>query len=439
MSTTSLIFFSGILGAIILLMLFTKCPRWAIAGLIIVRPVITFTLEYNLIFGFNFLKIYSVLFIILGIFYIIYYRIKILQSSVSLVWLIFLFLNFISVFIILDSVLLLDKIDYFLRILTGFIALILFAHLFDFEKEKILVLSIFIITGIVPILLWLITVVPGQPMLSNDELRRIIGPYPGFYHYNFYATQTIICCLAYLAVISKSRIETDHANKFNRKVCKILKKIQFPKFSLINVGLLFMIVVGIAMVYTCYSKAGWITLFVCFFLWFILRKQIWQTSLVTIAAAIIVFVNPFAADFQKTFRNEIDYFVDDSASKEEVFRGRLTRWETGMADFSKLPLSQILFGAEKLIGNPENLYFRVLWDNGIVGFIIYIVLLCLTGYLLISKYTKSKEPVVLAGILAYILYLLHSVGSNPMFKPNFQWFVWGMIGFVLLSRQHPKA
>ena len=432
------IFIPCTIGLVIFVAAFFKYPRWAIAGMIIVKPIIDLTWEYNVIFDINFLKVYAGMFAILGIAYVVRHRIKIVQNPVSLVWLIFLFFSFVSIFLISNGTLLIDKVDYFLRVLSGFVVLILFAHLFDYEKDKKFVLAIFIIAGIMPMLFWLVNVLSGNPIVSNDELRRIIGPYDRFWQFNFYSTQTIICCLAYLAITNK-RAMTENTDTHNSKLHGIIKRHRCPKFSLANVGLLLMSIIGIGMVYTCYSKGAWITLFVCFFLWFMLRKKIWQTIMVPIAAAIVIFIYPFAADFQKTFRNEIDYFFYNSDVKESVFRGRLTRWEVGMDDFTKLPVINKLFGAEKLIGHPENYYLRVLWDTGIIGFIVYITLLCLTGYLLIRAYVKNKDPIVLSGMLILIFYILNSIGAYPMFAPAFQWFMWGMTGFVLLMHKIKEA
>lgn len=102
-----------------------------------------------------------------------------------------------------------------------------------------------------------------------------------------------------------------------------------------------------------------------------------------------------------------------------------------MNDFNSLPIINKLFGAKKSIGDPENDYLRVLWDNGIIGFIAFIVLLGLTGYLFIHKYAKNKDPAILMGILIFIMYLLSSIGSYSMYYPNLQWFMWGTVGFIL--------
>jgi|GEM_PF-2164142 len=508
------IFYPLTIGLIFFTYAFFKWPKYAIASLIIAKPIIDVSWNYNIFLNINFLKLYAGLFVILGLIYIIYKRINVLQHPISLIWLIFLVLNVVSIFIISDAHLLLGKINYFLRILTGFIALIMFAHLFDFEKDKKFVLSIFIIAGIFPILLWLIPVLSGNPIFSNDPLRRIMGPYQNFLHFNFHATQTLICCLAYLAITNRRKLATNDVNTrrdtsdlqnpnlFSAVSAKILRSLRFchcePErsegvaissssgvepvcvhrtgrplgssksasssshceersdeaistlpviasvarqshlllrsraFRLVKrVVLYLMVLISIAMIYKCYSKTGWITLVVCLFIWFLLRKKYILASLVPVITVIILFVNPFAKDFQKTFDNEINYFTQGSEIKEMVFRGRLNRWEIGMNDFNSLPTINKLFGAQKSIGDPENDYLRVLWDNGIIGFIAFLILLGLTGYLLIRKYVKNKDPIVLMGILIFIMFLISGIGSYSMYYPNLQWFMWGTIGFIL--------
>ena len=530
------IFYPLTLGLIFFTYAFFKWPKYAIAGLIIAKPIIDVSWNYNIFLNINFLKLYAGLFVILGVIYIIVKRVPILtfchinipspfqgeptqttssplkgedkgggegkvcpelvsgstQNSpfhrfsvspfhfLSILWLIFLGLNFVSIFIISQAHLPLGKINYFLRILTGFVALIMFAHLFDFEKDKKFVLSIFIIAGIFPILLWLIPVLSGNPIISNDPLRRIMGPYSDFWNFNLYATQTLICCLAYLAITNRRKLKTNDVNTrrdtndlqnpnlFSAVSAKILRflrfchcepersegvaisttsqphsflssklhsiiKSPFLRFavSLKSMFVFFMLFISVIMVYKCYSKTGWITLVTILFIWFLLRKKIIQTILIPVIVVIILFVNPFAKDFQKTFQNEIDYFIHGSNTKEMVFRGRLNNWEMGMNDFNSLSIINKLFGAKKLIRHPGNNYLRILWENGIIGFIAFLILLGLTGYLLIRKYAKNKDPAILMGILIFIMYLLSSIGTSPMLSPAFQWFMWGIIGFIL--------
>lgn len=447
------------LGLVAFSFAFFKYPRYAIAGLIIAKPIIDLTWNYHILLDINFLKLYAGLFVILGTIYIINHRPKILRHPISIMWLIFLGLNIVSIFIISKAHLPLGKVDYFLRILTGFIALIIFAHLFDFEKDKRFVLSIFIIAGIFPILLWLIPVLISNPIISNDPLQRIMGPYLNFWNFNFYATQTLICCLAYLVLSfrhcepqcsggvaistssgveplgsSKSAIRNprDSETPLHRFILS-----QKPRFSVSPFRMMafIMLIVSIAMIYKCYSKAGWITLVTILFIWFLLRRKYILAGLIPVITVIILFVNPFAKDFQKTFSNEINYVTHADNTGERVFRGRLSRWGIGMQRFMELPVINRLFGAKKSIGNPENDYLRVLWQNGILGFSSYMTLLCLTGYFLISRYAGTKEVVILMGILVFIVFLISGIGSYSMYYPSLQWFMWGLTGLVLSNNK----
>ena len=117
----------------------------------------------------------------------------------------------------------------------------------------------------------------------------------------------------------------------------------------------------------------------------------------------------------------------------------MIRWENGMQDFGALSILNKLFGSKETIGYPENYYLRVLWDNGIIGFMIYITLIAITGYFLIKRYIKHKNPIVLGGILVWIFYLLNSIGSYPMLNPVFQWFMWGMVGFIVLEHRNIES
>ncbi len=424
MDVISLLFITGIIVLVAYAVAFFKYPRWAVAGLIIAKPIIDLTWRYYLIDNINLLKIYAGLFAILGVIFILYHRIKMVQLPLIPFWIVFLILNFISIFMITQDTNLIFKIDYFLRILSGFTTLVLFSTFYYFEKDKRFVLSIFIVAGIFPMLLWLIPVLVGNPIVSNDELQRIIGPYHDFWTFKIYALQTAFCCLAYLAIARKTDSNT------NDLVGKIFYSLKNSKF-LKSIVLHFMVIIGFVMIYKTYSKAGWIVLSVCIFVWFLLRKKIIQTVLVPIVVGGLIFINPFSEEFKLVFNNEINYFIKGTAPKTDVFRGRLDRWETGMTDFNTLPVIDRLIGTEKLIGYPENDYLRVLWDNGIIGFLVFLSLLGLTGYLLILKYAKNKDPVVLLALVVLIMYLLSSIGFYPMLYPAFQWFMWGIIGFVL--------
>lgn len=431
------IFIPAVIVLGVFILTFFKYPRWAIAGMVIAKPIIDLTWNYQIIYDINLLKIYAFVFALIGVIYIIRYRLNVLASPLSWLWLVFLCLNFVSIFLVTDTTLFVDKIDYFFRILNGFVVLVLFIHLFNYDINRRYILLVFIIAGVTPFLLYLIPLLTNTAIIAKYGFLRIIGPYHDFWNFMFYATQTIICCLAYLTITGKTKTYDTKSDRIQKSsaLLAIFQRLLRFRLSITSVLLTIMIIISTFMVYTCYTKAGWITLVVVLLIWFVLRGKVIQTIVVFAIIAIVVFIDPFATDFQKPFENEIGYFLQDANEKEMVFRGRLSRWERGMDDFSTSPLVNKLLGQKKSDIDPENDYLRILWDNGIIGFAIYITLLCLTGYLLLRKFARRREPIVLAAILALIMYLLNSIGSYPMLYPAFQWFMWGIIGFVFAKRR----
>jgi len=407
------IFYPLLGGVVIFVYTFFKYPRFAIAALIIAKPIIDLTRYYYVIPNINFLKIYAGLYVILGVIYILWHRPNILRHPVSIVWLNFLSMNVVSFFLIshVDPV---DKLKSFLAVFTGFISLILFASLFTYQKDRVFVISLFIIASIFPLLLWLIPVILGNPIVSDDELRRIIGPYHGFMHFNFYALQMIVCVFTYLSITNKYQVKPTISEKTrnfsfiyehrffflkraSRAVNHLITKYKRVFNSIKRVILYLAILISVAMVYKCYSKIGWITLVVIFFVWFLLKKKYLLVALVFIVSLLTIFINPFARDFQKTFSNELDYYVYGLDIKEKVFRGRLEIWESMIDSFTRLPFMNKLFGAKRPMDNPANDYLRVLWNNGLLGFFSYLALLGVTAYFLIRKFIGEGEEVSLMG------------------------------------------
>lgn len=422
------------IGVVIFIIAFFKWTKWAIAGLIIAKPVIDLTWDYSIIGDINFLKIYAGLFVMLGLIYVVYHRVNVTHTIIHKLWIVFLCLNFISIFIIADYVSFIDKIDYFLRILNGFVTLILLASLFDYRKDKKFILSIFIIASIFPLLLWLIPVALGNPIFSNDHLRRIIGPYHGFWHFNFYGLQAIICCMAYLTIQNNSKILKDKVQYSFKSIAIYFKNTKFIKSLLLFI----VIGLGILMVYKSYSKSGWLILVISFVVWFSLKKKFILSLFVLVVVTVMMVLNPFAFDVRKTFDNEIDY-MRGIGTKDRVFRGRLNQWELGMTRFRTQGPVNILFGSKEILAYPENDYLRVLWDNGILGFVVFLLLLGSSGYFLLHMYQMAREPIVLTGILVLIMHALNGIGSYPMLNSAFQWFMWGMVGFIVLEHRNMKS
>jgi len=250
------------IGVVIFIIAFFKWTKWAVAGLIIAKPIIDLTWGYNVMGDINFLKIYAGLFVILGLIYVLYHRVNVTHTIIHKLWIVFLCLNFVSIFIIAGYVSFIDKIDYYLRILSGFMALILFARLFDFEKEQKKVLAIFISASIFPILMWLVPIIFNIQVYSNDYLGRIIGPYHDFKIFSFYGLQAITCCIAYVTIINAKKLKNNQKNEntiFNIGGQKRLVLRKTPKL-LLTIVLWITIIISTLAILTCYSKSALIVL-----------------------------------------------------------------------------------------------------------------------------------------------------------------------------------
>lgn len=432
------IFYPLTIGLGIFTFAFFKYPRYAIAGLIIAQPIIVLTWEYKILPDISFTTLYAGLFLVLGIRYIVRNRINLLQHSITVAWIIFLAANVISIFVISDSPFL-YKLKYYGGIMGGFVTLAIFSHMFRPGTDDKFIWSTFLLSGIFPLLLWLLPMIMGTQIYSADYLRRIIGPFKGFWYFNFYALQTIICSFVYLAISNKETLSSRDGNCdgngiktiWYQKLYDCIRK----RISLVPILLTIMILISIAMVYKCYSKAGWVILVMVFLLWLLLRKKYISALLVPIIVVIIILVNPFAQDFRKTFRNEIDYVIRGTADRNLVFRGRLSWWESSISDFKNMPTLNKLFGKKQSVMHAGDDYLMIFKNSGVIGLVTYLILLSITIHTLVRGYSTNNDVFAIAGILIFAMYVLASCGAHPLRIPRFQWFTWGMVGFVLSKQK----
>lgn len=406
----------GIIGLLVFTIAFFKWPKYALAGMIIIKPVIDMTWNYYILLDLTLPKLYSGMFVIAGIVFLLRGRLSIFRQPISVIWSVFLLLNIVSYFFIMQDLVFFDKLKYFVSIISGFIAFVLFYQLWSSEEDRATALYIFVLAGIFPILLWGISILVGNPGLSHDELLRIMGPYQNFWNYMFYSLQTVLAVLGVLAIRQTQKTGSEH------------------KIGVLPFLLCVMIIFSVAMVYMSFSKTGWITLLICLLLWFAARRQ-WIKAVLTVGTVVVIMtLPPFSYGFRKTFLNEIA-FVGGDAPKDQVFRGRVNKWERGMKVFHRLPWIQKLFGSRISVGDPENDYLRILWQNGIVGFIVYLFLIGFAVFLLIRRYWRHQEPLVLAGFSALVIFLCLGVGTYALYRTGLQWFTWGTIGFALSRKK----
>lgn len=460
------------IGLVAFCIAFFRWPKYAIAGLIIAKPIIDVTWDYYILLNINFLKLYAGLFPILGAIYIIIHKIPLLsfkhhQGSLSevhnfvgsqprsiekspfhrfpisqiliLLWLLFILSTLMSAFILTRSGYLVTQLKYVLSVANGFIMFIMVMNVFDPEKDRGFFIKTFLIAGIFPMLLWLIPIVLGTQTYSNDELLRVQGPYQNFWQFAFAGLQTLIFCLAYFSFRSKNsspfrQRRTSEGEGKGEGVTKspILRYTVTPK----NIIVIIMMIISLLMLYGSFSKAFWLAGFLVLIVGFVLMRKYIFATLIPIIVVIMFFIPSINRDIRKTFSNEIGYYIEHSVPKQQVLRGRLEVWKQALRNYFKFPFFEKMFGAgmgHTFMDNKgiENDYIRVIIEQGFVGFLVYMGLFIIALVFLIQEYSKSNNPIALAGFLSVIALLVLSLGANPLLIPNVQWVVWSSAGLSL--------
>jgi O-antigen ligase len=163
------------------------------------------------------------------------------------------------------------------------------------------------------------------------------------------------------------------------------------------------------------------------------------TLIIPLIALIILFVPIFSRDSQKVFRSEIDQGFKEGTLESKPFRGRLYYWQRAFRYFRRQPILVKIFGSGVTGMKVDNDYIRILVDNGIVGFLLYIVLLSGTLVLIGAQFFQTKNTIFLISGIALITLSLMSMGAHPSLIPNFQWFTWGTIGFAMGKTHNEKS
>ncbi len=428
-------------GLVIFTYAFFKWPKYAVAGLIIAKPIIDTTQDYFIISDINFLKIYAGLFVLLSLTYIIIKQIQILpsfnmknfsfsnyssstlfQQSITILWLLLIISTFGSVFLITSiHYPIIVRLKYILSVANGFMIFILCKNIFDFDKDKKFFINTFIIAGIFPILLWLIPIIFNTQIYSNDYLMRVKGPYHSFWQFAFVGLQTTIVSFAWL-----SFPEFHNRNKF---------KLHISLFIIV----ILIFVISTIMIFRSYSKAFWIAGFLVLVIGFILQRKYILAFFLPVIITVFFLLPQLNRDINKTFENEINYFIHHTSPEQNIFRGRIIIWNKSLNKYLSLPFTQKIIGMgithKRFIdGYIENDFIRILLEQGIVGLLTYLSMLIMLIIVLTHKYYNTNDPIAFISVLSILALFILSTGANILYIPNVLWLVWGSAGFALSKK-----
>ncbi len=411
----------GVFVIILLLAYFFNNPKLAFYLIFFTRPIIDMFWEYKFKYGISPLYIVGALVPLLIIIYLVTHKKNIFEiKSVSLI-LLFFFSGFITYVLNLirfpeeslgSTIVLAKTVSAFSMM---FVAPFLFYSREDVKKLLDVIflsaISAYVATGIAYFMGYRGVMTAGEHSnfyLTAHGLLRISGVYEGTFNLAYFSFFVLV--IAY----------------FRRK--------DYLKSKWSTIFLFFYILIALFFFYKTYARTAWGILALTVFLYFLFKKKYHMIFFAASLFILLYFLIP-----------EISYRMWDVV---EVLRGNLSfrsfgggrgmLWEFHWRQFKTLPLLSKLFGARH-VGNPENQVLFLLEYFGIVGCVIYHLIMFYFVHLLYKGFKFYRdvgeeflsEFILFALILHIDFFTLAGIGAQQFMMINSQWIVYSIVAIGL--------
>lgn len=399
-------------AAVAAMVLLAFRPVWGICALFIVRPLVDTNWEQPVFLGLKMTEIVSG-----GVPLLVFAQMLFSQGGISIrtmpmkaIWILWLcdVAMFCTIIMVVEDPVI--GLSMFFRHANGFIGFCMIQTFCMAEKDTRRFVWALVLAGLFPMGTGLYEIFTGNHWsitIGADFVIRNIGMYHDAITMRYYALQTIMGLLLLSGL--------------------------YLKRQYLGYALTFIYGVAAALVVQkTYSKSGTLTLASWLLLWPLLRRKYQQV--LGIAAIVVVAGAWYADAVMKSigfiFAGELSV-LSEGADVEKSFTGRWQIWYGLMDTWQQLGLVQKLFGAGHNAAGAHNDYLQILFHGGIFGLMIYVTLLLVSGYHLVKNVLARPDTFSVAGLLAFIMWMVDTVGLVPSIYPGYQWFVWGVIGLSL--------
>lgn len=401
---------AGILGGLAIVVL-SVAPGIGISLVLLARPVVDASWDQMVVWELNWPRMMSVMVPLLVLFHMFvtargeaafrHMPVRWVWIPYSLYCLVFSVIIFVQEGGIVGT-------EVFFRHINGIVGF--FALQAYFNQPELLrrVLITLLVAGLFPLGVGLYQLATGASL--NEQLAEGLVRRVGFYHdgftVRFYMMQTLLCTVLYAAM-------------FARRAWIVLAALA---------------VLGAAcsvMVYFSYSKSAVATLVLWGIVWVVFQRD-WKVlfggavlalALVALSGGVVV------ESLSVLFRKEIG-FAEGEVGAQRLFAGRMIGWIGMLNEWSQLSAAEQWFGAGRRATGAHNDYLQLLFHGGIVGVLLYLLLLVTLGVKLLRR-AWSKDVLATVGLMALAMWLVDSIGLVPSSYPGYQWFIWGVIGLAL--------
>jgi O-antigen ligase len=277
------------------------------------------------------------------------------------------------------------------------------------ERTQLLLLRVLLLATLFPLAIGLYQFLTGYQWVHADTegITRYVGLYHDAFTVRYYMMQGILAA-GVLLMLPGSRVR--------------------------NILLWAFIVCALLVMYRAYSKSAIATIFIWALMWGILRRKFVPLAVLGVVAVIAIGVYaPQVADQVGTmFHKEIGA-LHGQVDLSHTFAGRWYGWRELLSKWDELDAFAKVFGSHTAVG-AHNDFLMMLMHGGLLGLLIYLLLLGSVGLSLARNALERADPVALAGLMAFSLWCIDAIGLVPSSYPGYQWFVWAVIGMSMRSR-----
>ena len=204
--------------------------------------------------------------------------------------------------------------------------------------------------------------------------------------------------------------------------------------------------IGMMSLYFSYTKAGVLIFMLWLVIWTVGKRSLAPALLVipVILAVNIYSDNKLSEEIELMYSREVTALTSEGSTvygedvTKRALAGRGFVWAQFLELYANAPLYQKVFG----MGTPRaahNDFLAILLMTGMVGLLLYTLLLINIGIRVARNYWRERSPLNVMAVMLFAMWLVDSIGLVPSFYPNYQWLVWGFIGLSFKGVQLDAA
>lgn len=306
-----------------------------------------------------------------------------------------------------------DGFNIFFRHLNGFVGFYMLQAWFSDERYTKRLLLALVLGGLFPMTTGVYEQITGHHWsitFGEGGLIRNIGMYHDGITIRYLALQTILALTLFTTLYLKRRWIAGIVATAYGAVCAFV-------------------------MYGAYSKSGMVTLASWLVIWPTLLRKVRTLALFAVAAVILagVYREQIVDTVNRVFNKEIGVAMGEHGI-ERTFSGRWYVWEAMLKERENFTSTQRIFGSGEMALGAHNDYLVVLFHGGIVGLALYVLLLLGIFVRIARDMFRSLDPWSVAALLAFIMWMVDTIGLVPSAYSGYQWFVWGIIGLAFRKR-----